>query len=131
MTNILVGYLEGMAVYVAQDYIGPKLQLSDSVPMTEAYREEINDWLLETFGIDVSPSFVKDGEVISVDPTKFDTGATPFIVMNERTWAKLKAKMRQLREWSDTPRDSARFRFVGRGVYEVMKKYGFKYGEEI
>ena len=46
----------GLDIVEASVRIVPKLQIRDDVPMTDAFREEMNDWLLETFGsIDLSP----------------------------------------------------------------------------
>lgn len=41
----------GLPIFVSPFVQGePKLRVRESVPMTDAYRAEINDWLLDLFG---------------------------------------------------------------------------------
>jgi hypothetical protein len=51
--------LNGYDVIVTPDL--PKMQLSEDCPVTPAFRAEINQWMIEFFGI---TNIVPDGQVI-------------------------------------------------------------------
>ena len=52
--------LFGFDIVKAPIKIVPKLKLSDDVPMTDEFRESMNDWLLDIFG-------TKDESIIPID----------------------------------------------------------------
>jgi hypothetical protein len=73
------GYqFNGYGVSVSPDV--PKMQLSLDVPLTNAFREEINQWMIEFFGV---KNYVPDGEVFLDDFNKR-------MIMNPRTFEQLK-----------------------------------------
>lgn len=56
--NLLGGpsQLFGMKIIEAPVRIEPKLKLSDAAPVSDGFRAEFNDWLVQMFGMrDVSP----------------------------------------------------------------------------
>lgn len=55
----------GYAVIVAQSF--PKMKLSEKVPVTEEFRNEINAWMAEFFGY---VCLVEQGKVIVSEPAR-------------------------------------------------------------
>lgn len=53
----------GMRIQVARENIVPKIRLGESAPVSDEFRAEFNDWLLQMFGAR-DMSLVKHGEAI-------------------------------------------------------------------
>ena len=81
-------YFAGTPVFVVPDV--PKRQLALDVPVTDAFRREINAWMIEFFGL---VNTMVDGEVISLSDQ--DLAGVKIVqagvYMNPRTFMQVKA----------------------------------------
>lgn len=57
------GMLNGVPFYVVPTAAVPRRRLSESVPVSDYFRDTFNDWLRDFFGVDYV-SILKDGEVL-------------------------------------------------------------------
>lgn len=64
------GMLYGVPVYVVPTTAVPRRKLSESVPVSDYFRDTFNDWLRGFFGVD-HVSIVKDGEVLKLGDALF------------------------------------------------------------
>jgi hypothetical protein len=71
--------LYGMKVVVSRDI--PKMKLADGDYVTPEFRQEIDAWLLEFFGV---TNLLPDGQVLSMQSANS-------VYMNPRTFAQFKA----------------------------------------
>jgi hypothetical protein len=78
--------LFGFEVHLSPDI--PKMQLSEdpALMLPPAFRIEINLWMVEFFG---TTNTMEDGQVISIE-------ASRKLIMNERTYAMMKATAKEL-----------------------------------
>lgn len=73
----------GMRIFITADH--PKMQLSEDCPVTPAFREEMNKWMLEFFGV---KNLVPDGRVVyAPSPVWGETNQVAY--MNQRTYNRL------------------------------------------
>ena len=73
----------GMRV-VLNDCSSPKMQLSEDCPVTSAFREEMNKWMVDFFG---STPLIPDGQVMH---------GLGFFYMNSKTFYALKSNATSL-----------------------------------
>ena len=82
--SISCGYntLYGLKIQITPEL--PKMVLSEGVPVSPQFREEMNAWMLSFFG---THNILKDGEVIKYGNT---------LLMNIRTYTDFKARCEPL-----------------------------------
>lgn len=61
--DIGFGSIGGYKIVLIPKNIQPKMELDDNLPVSESFRKEFNEWLLDFFGAaDLSP--LKKGEMV-------------------------------------------------------------------
>lgn len=73
---------QGLSIRICEDDVRPKMQLSEGCPVTPEFRVEMNAWMREFFGAEVS-NLLPDGQT-------YHMVATGELYMNRRTFAQLK-----------------------------------------
>lgn len=73
--------IDGVKIYISQDSVRPKMQLTEGCPVTPDFRIEMNAWMLEFFGT-VTENLIPDGQAWA----SREHGA---IHINPRTFARL------------------------------------------